>query len=57
MSASPEHVTRAEVEGMTSELLVDHLIDAGFSAYDLRKLESKYGILYNTYNRNAVCIN
>ena len=35
MSASPECITRAEVEGMTPELLVDHLIDAGFSAYEV----------------------
>ena len=34
-------VTKEEVSGMTPELLVDHLIDAGFSAYELRKLESK----------------
>ena len=28
-------VTKEEVSGMTPELLVDHLIDAGFSAYEL----------------------
>ena len=34
-------MTKEEVSDMTPELLVDHLIDAGFSAYELRKLESK----------------